>query len=428
MTSAVSRETRAAISGGAFLGVAMLIANAGNYVLNLLLARWFTPGQFADANLMVTLMLSVMAVAVLVQLVTVRSVGVLDAAGKPELARVLISRIRRVALVAGLVVGLLFAAPSALWSALFNTESAWLFVILGAGMPFYIVQAVGRGALQGRLQFRRVGMTYLIEMTVRLVLGYGLVLAGGGVIGATIGLSVSFVAAWLAVGLLTRTRGAKTPASIEGIDFHDVRSYAALVVVLLVGQIIINNSDVLVAKAVLSDFDAGIYSAVALAGRAVYFLSWSVATVIFPLAARRQATQGDTGSLLTGGIITVASIGVAATVGAYFVGGPVMGIVIGPDYANVSEPLAAYAAVTTMFVVANLIATHRLSQGHVRESWIVVGGAVVQVIALLIWNTDITSLIFAQAGAMALLLIAIVTAQYWRRTRVATDTSRSVVA
>jgi O-antigen/teichoic acid export membrane protein len=360
--------------------------------------------------------------------VTVRSVGVLDAAGKPELARVLISRIRRVALVAGLMVGLFFAAPSVLWSELFNTESAWLFVILGAGMPFYIVQAVGRGALQGRLQFRRVGVTYLIEMAVRLLLGYGLVLAGGGVIGATIGLSVSFVAAWLAVGLLTRTRGAMTPASIEGIDFHDVRSYAALVVVLLVGQIIINNSDVLVAKAVLSDFDAGIYSAVALAGRAVYFLSWSVATVIFPLAARRQATQGETGSLLTGGIITVASIGVAATVGAYFVGGPVMGIVIGPDYANVSEPLAAYAAVTTMFVVANLIATHRLSQGYVRESWIVVGGAVVQVIALLIWNTDITSLIFAQAGAMAMLLIAIVTAQYWRRTRVATDTTRSVVA
>ena len=46
---------KALLAGGTMLAVAMTAANAGNYLLNLVLGRWLTPAQFADANLMVTL-------------------------------------------------------------------------------------------------------------------------------------------------------------------------------------------------------------------------------------------------------------------------------------------------------------------------------------------------------------------------------------
>ena len=41
--------------------MATMLASAGNYVLNLMLARWLEPAEFADANLMLTLMLLVTA-------------------------------------------------------------------------------------------------------------------------------------------------------------------------------------------------------------------------------------------------------------------------------------------------------------------------------------------------------------------------------
>ena len=73
---AVSRrtDTRALLGGGSLLALAMMVANGGNYGLNLFLGRWLAPAQFADANLMVTIMFVMMALAVALQITTARAV------------------------------------------------------------------------------------------------------------------------------------------------------------------------------------------------------------------------------------------------------------------------------------------------------------------------------------------------------------------
>ncbi|MGL1553629.1 hypothetical protein ACSTHM_23635, partial [Vibrio parahaemolyticus] len=70
-------------------------------------------------------------------------------------------------------------------------------------------------------------------------------------------------------------RASNGPVS-GAIDPREVRAYVGMVSILLVGQIIANNSDILVSKAVFAPADAGVYAAVALVGRAVFFLAWSV--------------------------------------------------------------------------------------------------------------------------------------------------------
>ncbi len=54
---------------------AMLAASGVNYALNLFLARTMTPSEFGDANLIVTVMLGLTAVAVTLQLVTAQRVS-----------------------------------------------------------------------------------------------------------------------------------------------------------------------------------------------------------------------------------------------------------------------------------------------------------------------------------------------------------------
>jgi O-antigen/teichoic acid export membrane protein len=391
----------------------MLVANAGNYILNLLLARWLSPGEFADANLMVTLMLTVTSIALALQLVAARFIGINDAIDRPDKSAQLALTLRRFALAAGLIVGAALAIGAPLWASIFRTESPWPFVILGAGMPFYLIQSVGRGVMQGRLLFRPLAATFLIEMVVRLGVALLLVGLGGGVPGATTGLSASFVATWIAVAALSGSRsGSGVRHARVDIDTAEVRRYAGFVAVLLIAQIIANNSDVLIAKASFSPTEAAEYSAIALVGRAVFFLAWSVATVVFPAVARRAAEGVSSESVLRGGIFAVIAIGAACTIGAWLLGGPILGVVMGPTYASVSAPLAAYAAVTTLFAIANLIASAQLSLGRLGASWVVLGGAVLQTILLLVWNSDIWALIQAQALAMSILLVAVLTQQF----------------
>ena len=412
---------RQLVTGGSVLAVALVVTNAGNYILNLLLGRWLSPAEFADASLMVTMMLTFASISVCLALVTARFIGIRDAAGDVGGSERLVRTLRRVALSVGIVIAAVVAAGSPWWRDIFHTGSAWPFVILACGIPFYLQCAVGRGTLQGRLRFAPLAVTFLVEMIVRLSVGSGLVLLGMGVDGATAGLALSLVAAWVTVMLfrpgLSRARriievGPVDASPGTSTDLAGVRAYAAFVSVLLVGQMVINNSDVLIAKASLAPFDAGLYSAVALIGRAVFFLSWSVATVVFPVVALRHA-KGESGHrVLAGGIVAVLGIGSACVVGALLFGGPVLGVVLGPDYSGLSGSLAVYALATTLFAVASLIASQHLATGRIRESWVVLAGAGVQIVLLLLWHNSIAQLIGAQLVAMSFVLTAVVISHF----------------
>ncbi|MEJ1154499.1 oligosaccharide flippase family protein [Microbacterium marmarense] len=406
MTEPAARRegTRAIVSGATVLSIAMLLANIGNYALNIFLGRVLTPAEFSDANLMVTLMLTATAVALGLEMVTARYTSVAEATKNPGAADRVARSLRIWATAGGILVGVILIAPAQAWSELFQTESALPFIILGLGIPFYLQQSVGRGVMQGRLRFGLLASTFVIEMLTRLGVAIALVALGWGVTGATIGLSASFVVTWLSVTILARSSH-REPA--PAIPMREVSGYAGFVSVLLLAQMIANNSDVLIAKVALTPTDAGIYSAVALVGRAVFYLSWSIATVVFPIVARRHAGGSDSRRLLGGSIVVIAAIGLACAAGALWIGGPVLGVVLGPTYGDLSVPLAAYAIATTMFAVANLVASVFLSQGQLRQSAIVLGGAILQLILLLIWHADIAQLIVVQIIAMSVLLLVL---------------------
>lgn len=407
-------------TGGAALGVAMIVANAGNYLLNVFLGRWLTPAEFADANLMVTIMLLVTAIAIALQLMAARFAGIHTVSGEQHLTLVLSRWLERRAALAGGATAAILIVGASFWRDFFNSASVWPFVILGAGMPFYLVQAVGRGVLQGQLEFGRLAATFVVEMLVRVLVGVSLVAAGFGVEGATVGLSVSFVAVWIHVRLITDQQpGGNLPTKLRS----DLATYAAPVAVLLFGQIVVNNGDVLIAKRFLDPETAGVYAAIALVGRAVFFLSWSVATTLFPAAAQKDELGEDTNGLLYAGLGVVFLMGVGFVGGAAWLGGPVLGRVFGPEYADVSSPLAWYAFATSLFAMANLIVSHHLSMGRRRESIVLVVGAAVQTALLLIGRSDIDSLITAQVIAMSMLLTAVAASHVIgvQRTAPATD-------
>lgn len=412
---ATNTTSRTLLAGGSVLALAMFAANGGNYLLNVVLGRWLDPPEFADANLMVTLMLLVTAIAVSLQLIAARSAGINAVSGDHEHTRQLAHSLERWAFIAGLLLALVLAVGAPMWADFFNSASAWPFVILGVGMPAYLVQAVGRGVLQGRLEFNALAGTFVKEMIVRLVLGVVLVWIGFGVIGATAALSASFIATWLAVRAAVKWESTG-PLEKRPID-PDVIAYAGPVAVLLLGQIIINNGDVLISKQGLEPVAAGVYAAVALVGRAVFFLSWSVATTLFPAAAQREEAGENSNGLLHGGLAAVALLGAIAVIGARLLGGTVLGRVFGEEYADVSNQLAAYALATAVFAMANLIVSHYLALGELREALIMLGGAVVQTVLLLLADRDIDALITAQVIAMFILFAAVLSSHVQRSVR-----------
>lgn len=398
--SAVEERTglKAMLAGGSLLAIATMAASAGNYVLNVLLGRWLGAADFSDVNLMVTLMLLVTAVAVSLQLVASRFAGQHHVAGTNDDADRLARWLEFRAGMAGVAFAVFLILGSRVLSDFFRTASAWPFVILGLGMPFYMAQGVGRGVLQGRLHFARLAMTYVVEMIVRLTVSVVLVMAGFGVSGATFGLSASFVATWLAVRW---AEGSRAPGTSPASELRSVITYTGPVAVLLLGQIIINNGDVLIVKRFFEPELAGAYAGVALIGRAVFFLSWSVVTTIFPASTQREEAGSNSAGLVAVGLGAVSAIGLVSIVAAIVAGESALGQVFGEEFVVVARYLSWYAFATSLFAIANLMASFDLSVGRTTGPRLLVVGAVVQTALLLIMSDELAGIVTAQVTSMA---------------------------
>ncbi len=395
--------TRASV----LLTAATLLASASNYLVNVVLARWMDPGEFGDANLIVTLMLIVTAVAVALQLTTARWVAIAAGTDRADHRR----RLLRRAWHCGTAVALLLGVASEPLREV-TSSTSWLpFVVLAAGLPLYLAQAVERGVLQGQLQFGALAWTFLAEAASRSVLTVGLVAAGFGVTGAALGLSASFAASWL----VARRAGSPT-VSTQDVEPALARDDATIVdrpvgvalptAVLLVGQIVINNGDVVLAKALFAADVAGRYAVVALVGRAVFFLSWSVVTVAFPHASRGDAATARQA------VRAVAAMSILLTLVVAVAGPTLVPIVFGDAYRSVGSLFAPYALATSLFAVANVMATLDVAAGRMRGAATVAAGAVFQTALLLGGADDAITMVHLQVLAMAAVTTAV-----WLRTR-----------
>ncbi|MDH4280350.1 MAG: hypothetical protein OEW83_19980 [Acidimicrobiia bacterium] len=184
---------------------------------------------------------------------------------------------------------------------------------------------------------------------------------------------------------------------------RDLRRFVAPTAVFLVGQILINNGDVLIVKAEFPRDAAGVYSAVALMGRAVFFLSWSAVATLFPAVARREATGSNTDELLVGGLAVVGvACGGMVAASALF-GNLFFRSILGPEYEAAASMLVSYATATSLFAVANLVVTHQLSLGRTIQSRLLVIGAVGQTVLVVLARSSLPAVVNVQVLAMTAL-------------------------
>lgn len=402
-------------AGSAMLFASMTFVNIGNYLYNLILGRWLGPVRFAELSLIVTLMLVVTLVTSTFQTITAKFAAVHTANGNwVGLAGLQGWLGRRAWVLGGVVMGLLvLGAP--LLSRFFHTGSIWPFVLLAVGAPIYFAQGVDRGVLQGRTRLGPLMVSYQVEMWVRLVVGVALVALGYAVNGAVLGITLSFAATWLVArrALVDVHRLPDGPMLLSPRERRLIRTFAIPVALALTGQVLINNSDILIVKRFFPDEAAGHYAALALIGRMVFFATWSVVTMLFPIVAQKQE-RGERHRhllLISLGLVTLVAGGIVVV--TYAVPELIVSLLFGAAYAPIASLLWLYAIATALFAMANVVVSYRLSAGNGQGSILVAAGGVMQVIALWLFHADLRQVVVVQIWVMGFLLAGLLLWDLW---------------
>ena len=381
MTS--STEHRGGVRhGGAVVAVAMGGMNLALYVFTAVAARLLGPREYGAFASLMAVLIVVSVLQLGIQATAARRIS-----ADPEHVGQIEREVLRLSLRAALVVGglLLIAAPAI--DRLLRLDSllaAGLLALCAVPVTYLGGQL---GVLQGERRWWPVAVLYLASGVFRLVAGVGLILWHPTDASAMAGVLVgSAVPVALGVYALRRTRD---PGLVG--EHHGRRPVAREILAstqTLLAFLVLMNCDVVLARTVLDEHDAGLYAAGLILTKAMLFLPQFVVVVAFP----SMATAHERQRALVRGLTFILGLGAAGVLACALLPGLALVFVGGAEYAEIRGLLWLFAVLGTVLCLLQLLVYAVLARQGTRTV-VVVWIAVLAVLAVGSQQSTVTSLL-----------------------------------
>jgi O-antigen/teichoic acid export membrane protein len=395
------KEIYKKISPEQFFMITILFVNAGNYLYNLLLGRILGPSQFADAAILITLLLVLSFVGMTFQVVAAKY----SVLFKGEILNQFIKFIFKRSLISGLLFGFIIILFHQQLQQIFHTKTALMFVIFGVGLPLYFVISINRGLYQGKNNLKSLSQTYNYEMLCRLILTITIILLFPSIQSSLViafGILISFFC-----GLFPFQKSILNKDSCnqnERLDTKPIITFFALTAFYELTQIIINNSDILLVKHYFNNEQAGLYASLALIGRVVYFVAWMFVMLLLPKVIQLKKDGADTLPILLKYVFYIVLLSAFIVLGTFLFPELVVKIMFGKKYLPIAFLLWKYALATSIFAVANIFAYYFLSINKYVPVIISAILGLTQILLIVSFHNSLEQVVIMQIIAMIILL------------------------
>ena len=381
--------------------LSVLLVNGGNYIYNLLLGRLLGPSVFAEAALLVTLLLVLSFAGMTFQLAAAKFAALFE---KDQWARFRF-KMYKGALLVGILSMIFLVLFAENLQNLFQTKSATMFVVFAFGIPIYFLMSVNRGIYQGKMAFTKLSTSYQTEMWSRLGITLLLifVLPFEPATLVALGILISFF-----FGMLpTESKNFKfdKTARLTSENTKMVSTFIILTACYEGTQIIINNSDILMVKHYFDATQAGLYASLALIGRVVYFVAWMFVMILLPTVVQRKKDGLATAPVLFKYVIIISLLSATIVSACWLFPELIVSLMFGEQYLAISGLLWKYAMATSIFAISNIFAYYYLSLDHYVP--VIISGilGVSQIGLIVFYHESLEQVVIVQIIAMAVLLI-----------------------
>lgn len=336
-------STRRTYNGSA-VAVATSVMNVATYGFTMIAARLIGPAQYGAFVACLGLLVVIQVFAYGLQATAARRIAI-DQQHVGSIEQTILALSVRVSLGVGVV--LLVLVPAI--NALLRLDSLLTATVVAiAAVP--LTMAGGQaGILQGERRWGALSLFYLAGGVPRLVVGTAMILwrpdATSAIVGVGIGYLFPLLVGWWAL------RHRRTPD--EAAPEHSARSMlveSAHNAQVLLAYFALSSVDIVLARQVLDEHDAGLYAAGLILAKVMLFLPQFVVVVAFPDMATPESRQ----RALVRSLGLVAALGAVAVVAAEVLSGVAMVFVGGSDFAEVESLLWVFAVLGTVLAMLQL--------------------------------------------------------------------------
>ncbi len=405
--SAAGRSRRS--FDGTSVAIATSVMNVATYGYTILTARLVGPREYGAFVACLGLTLVVQVVAYGLQAAAARRIAV-DRDHVATIEHVVLALAAKVSV----VLGVLLLAATPLVDLLLNLDDPVLAAMVGLSAVPLTFGGAQAGVLQGEKRWGALAAFYLASGVPRLVIGTAIVAwrpdATSAFAGVLVGLFFPVLVGWW---VLRDRRAAPAPVPADAHRARAILTEGAHNMQVLLAFYALSSVDIVLARQVLSEHDAGLYAAGLIMAKVILFLPQFVVVVAFPDMATPEGRQ----RALLRSLLLVGGLGLVAVAGAKVLSGVAMVFVGGAEFEEVQGILWVFAVLGTVLAMLQLQVYAVLARQG-RRSVLLLWCALAVAVVLGSRAGSVAGLVTTVAAVDAVLLVALTTvgARAGRRT------------
>lgn len=391
------------VSGSMIMLVSSGLVGGLNLLYNLTIVHKLGAGAFGQASAVYTVLMLLSAVHLAFQLLCSKFVARNDSL--PEKFAIY-RHLHRRAWIYGVGVGIALFCARSLVTQYLNLPTRNYIIMLAVAAVFFIPLGPRRGFMQGLYDFRHLASNFVLEAVIKVAAAVLFMAWGWGVSGVIAAIVASVVLAY-AFGMPHRDLQADPLAHIPPATAIGEGLQASM---FFVGQVIINNLDIILVKHFFPATEAGVYAAVALVGRVVYMLSWSVVSSMFPFSAGVRSEEREGRAVLGTAFLLVILVSGVFTLAVWGAPAHVWHLLLGSGFplnqgGSYRALLVLYAATTGIYSLGVVLMSYEISRKIGNVSWVQLGFSGAIIAGIYLFHGTLHDVIMVQTVLMMALLV-----------------------
>ncbi|WP_370290888.1 lipopolysaccharide biosynthesis protein [Nocardioides sp.] len=393
------------------IAVAMAITNVGTYAFQMVAARLLGPRQYSEVASLMALLMVLSVVQLGLQATAARRIS-----AAPEDVAAIEHTVRRTTTASALLLGgLTLAAAPLVWH-LLRLDGPLPSILLAIAVVPTTILGGQAGVLQGERRWLPLSLVYLAVGVPRVLVGGLLLVVWPSETSAMLGV---MLASWLPVlagHLALRERQSRGgPDSPHDREVRrDVLRETGGSSLALLAFLALSNLDVVVARSVLDERDAGLYAGALIVTKAVLFLPQFAVIILFP----SMSTEGESRSALLRGLALLSGLGALCVGATYLLSSLALVFIGGGEYAGVRDQLWLFAALGGLLSVLQLLVYAGLAKRGRGTKWLTAAG-VVALVGLGTAADTVTGLVLVVLAVDTLVIVLLLALQMLRHRRAA---------
>jgi len=402
-----SLRARKDIMETALVGTATIVGSVFSYLLQFVLGRKLSVGDYGTFNALLSLssMVGVFAGVFGTALIKINA----EIYSKRDDSRltVLFFKSVKFSLLVGSILFLIIFSLREFISDYINIQDSFLITLFGISVGMGFLTVIPNSYLQGTQKFKKYSIFHIFSLFVRFLIPTIFVFMGFGLRGvysaAPIVSFLVFSSGFLILGL-----NLKNLKKVDVTDsFKKIFSFGATVVLVNFSLMALNNVDLIMVKKYFDSTDAGYYAGTMTLGKILLFGSGAVSVVMFPKITALYAGGKSFMKSLKRLLMLLILILVVGVLCYQIFPGIITNLFFGKAFENSVKYLPLFSVFVAFYVLINFLVMFFLAIDKKKVGLLLLPGVLIQYILLNIFHETLWDVINVNIAVSVFILISL---------------------